>query len=244
MKFFYAFVCMSLMIACKKPEDRTCWKFAGSPTELSYELGYFMGLKLGSHLGFVLVQDTVNKLIIKGGSNLVKQVQWGYESGFLRITNDNRCYFLRKQSEVIEVEIHVKKISNIFFEGSEYLRCMNQIKSDYFSLTVNDGGGSVNLNIDALFIASEVTHGWGDYTLSGKTDVAHIGVRSNGFADASQLKVKDSLFVSSESQGSMKINADKVPVYGYIKMDGDILYTGTPTLIDVLCTSKGRMKQL
>ena len=51
--------------ACKKPENRPCWKTAGEETELTIAVEPFTKMFLKEHVEFVLVQDTIEKVVDK-----------------------------------------------------------------------------------------------------------------------------------------------------------------------------------
>lgn len=230
-----------LAFACKKPEDRTCWKFVGDQTTLEVQVGAFDRLFLGAHLEYEIVQDSTNKLVILGGENLVKHVEWTNENNLLTIQNKNRCGFLRNAKKVVKVEIHCTSISNIRFEGSEPLTTKGTLKSDYFVLFVRDGAGAVNMNVQSIVVDADISHGWGDYTLSGTTQTARISAKSNGFCDTYGLIISDSLYVASETEGDVKVRCNGIPMYGYMKNGGNIKYKGTPSVISILNTGSGKV---
>jgi hypothetical protein len=123
------------------------------------------------------------------------------------------------------------------------MKSLDTLNVPYFVLMIRDGAGSVNLKVNSLIINADISHGWGDYTLSGKTDFARISARSNGFCDVKDLKIKDSVFVSSETVGKIKVAAEGIPLRGEIKSFGDIWYYGTPSFISVKEISTGRLIQ-
>lgn len=235
------FAVLAFLSACKKPEDRKCWKFTGDETTVEYPLEAFSRMKLHPHLAYEIIQDSLNKIEITGGKNLVNLIDFSVTNGLLEISNKNKCSFLRNAKKELVVRIHLTEISNIHYEGSEYLNSVGTIKSDYFVLSVRDGAGPVNLKMQSIIIDADISHGWGDYTLSGETKFARISARSNGFCDTYGLNVIDSIYVASDTPGTMKVKADGIPLRGFSKSSGDILYIGTPSVISVLCTGTGEV---
>ena len=53
-------------VACKKAEDRPCFKSVGATKTVDIEVNTFDRLLLHEHLKYVLVQDTVEKVIVTG----------------------------------------------------------------------------------------------------------------------------------------------------------------------------------
>ncbi len=228
-------------ISCKKPEDRRCFKSTGEQTEKEIALAYFNKLVLKEHINYVLIQDSTNKVVIKGGKNLLNLIETNVSENTLEIKNTNKCNFLRSYKKSVTVEIHFTSLININIVGTESLTTVGTIYTDYFAFYTRDGSGDVFLNLDAKYISAEADHGWCNYTFTGKTDAAKLSIKSNSWCDASGLTVKDSIFVASESEGDMKINANQIPIKGYLKESGNIYYKGNPTSIDVYITGKGKV---
>jgi hypothetical protein len=227
--------------SCRKPEDRTCWKFTGKEVTVEYPLDDFHLMTLHSHMAFELIQDSLNKIEITGGENLVNLIDFSVKDGMLEIKNRNKCSFLRNAKKELLVRIHLTKIQNIHYEGSEYLKSVGQIKSDYFTLQIRDGAGPVSLNLKSVFIDADISHGWGDYTLTGETQSARLSARSNGYFDAFGLNITDSVYVASDTPGTIKVRADGIPFYGYAKNSGDVWYVGHPTVTNVILTGEGEL---
>lgn len=228
--------------ACKKAENRKCFKTTGSDAVKSLVLPAFDKLLLKEHIEYVLIQDSTNQLIIRGGENVINFIEWSVDDeNRLKIENKNKCSFLRKLSSKIIVEIHYTEVNDIHFEGTESLTNIGSLKGSYLSLLIRDGAGSVNLNLDVPLTFADISHGWGDYTFTGKTDYAEIRARSNGYCNVYGLEVRDSIFTSSSTAGTIKLNANGIPLRGEILTNGKVVYRGTPSLIDVKITGSGAL---
>ncbi len=232
------------VFSCKKPEDRTCFKFLGSETTKEIQLASFDRLDLREHVKYVLIQDSLDKVVLKGGKNLLNLIEVKSESGLLTIENKNRCGFLRNAKKVVVAEIHFTKLVNIRFIGTEPLTNEGTIFTDYFTFYSRDGAGDVTLNLKAIEINAEANHGWCNFTLTGEAQKARICAKSNSYCDVTGLTVTDSLYVASETVGDIKINANNLVIYGYLTQSGNILYKGTPLGVDVLLNGSGSVKAL
>jgi hypothetical protein len=240
MRYYWIIIpLLAAIAACKKPENRTCWKFTGEETELEIPVAEFDKLRLNPHIAYVLIQDSLDKVVIKGGKNLVNLIEVNVTDKLLEITNKNRCAFLRNAKKELIAEIHCTSVANIHYEGTEYLRSVGTIHSDYFTLLIRDGAGPVDLTMDSEFIDADISHGWGDYTFHGTTASARIGARSNGYCDVYDLAITDSVYVASDTPGNIKVRANGIPMAGFIKSSGNILYKGTPSSITVIRTGSG-----
>lgn len=231
-----------LIFSCKKPENRKCWKFAGDKTELIHYTGSFGQLYLTEHISYVLVQDSVEYLKVIGGENMVNLVHFNVSDDKLSIENKNKCGFLRKYSKSkITVEIHFKNLYNIDYRGSEPLTNKDTLKIDYLTLLVMDGSSSANLTVNSLIVRGVVAHGFGDFTLSGKTNYLELDVRSNGYCDTRNLIVKDSVTAVSRTVVDIKLNANNCKLKAETEMAGNIYYTGLPTAIKILKYGTGNV---
>jgi hypothetical protein len=231
-----------LVLSCKKPENRTCFKFLGAETTKEIPLASFNQLDLREHVEYILIQDSLDKVVLKGGKNLLNLIETKVESGVLMIENKNRCGFLRDAKKVVVAEIHFTSLINIRFIGTESLTSRGTIYTDYFTFYSRDGAGDVALNIHAIQIDAEANHGWCNFTFTGVTQKARICAKSNSYCDVSGLTVTDSIYVASETVGDIKINADNLVIHGYITESGNILYKGTPLGQDVLINGTGTVK--
>jgi hypothetical protein len=228
-KLIYFIFISSFLIGCNKPELRSCWKFAGEDTQKEMSLIPFNQLKLTERLQFNLVQDSVEKVILKGGKNLLNFVELENVNGTLIVRNKNKCNFLRSYKKKIMVEIHFKELINIEYEGTEDLTNEGTLQFDWLTFLIRDGSGSVKLNFNAQALNAQISHGYGDFTFTGKVNQANLSIRSNGFCDTYGLQVMDSITVISNTQGMVMVNADGAKLKAQIDTDGSsIYYKGTP----------------
>ncbi len=237
--FFLLSVCV--VFSCKKPENRTCFKLMGNETTKEIALEDFDRLDLREHVRYVIIQDSLDKVVLKGGKNLLNLIEVSVSGGMLTIENKNRCGFLRNAKKVVVAEIHCTKLINVRFVGTESLTCEGEINTDYFTFYSRDGAGDVNLAINAQVIDAEANHGWCNFTLTGTAQTARICAKSNSYCDVTGLHVSDSIYVASETVGNIKINADNLVIHGYITESGNILYKGTPLGVDVLLNGTGKV---
>lgn len=229
--FYIGLVFLSLS-ACKKPEERKCFKTAGSETTLEIPMDDFGRLELGPKINFVLVQDSMNKIVIKGGEHLISMIGLDIVDGdLLRIENRNKCNFLRSYKKEVTVEVHFKAVYNIVFKGTRDLVCTNAIKSPYFTFLTLEASGTCKLNIDSKTFHL-VCDSWGNFELEGKTGYLKIDMRGNSFGDARNIQVNDSLNIVSNSAERTQIRAHNIPLRAEVSSRGDIWYVGNPSSIE------------
>ena len=236
----WPFLLLLVLISCRKASERPCWKKSGSLAVKEIQLGDFNRLFLKEHISYKLIQDSTNKIVIKGGVNLIGFINIQAEDGLVSISNNNKCNFFRKY-EVVEVEIHFTSLINILFEGTEKLSCADTLNVNYLTVTLRDGGGSMDLLVNALDIRTDLSNGWGDLVLRGNTNTASYQVLGNGFVEARELHVSDSINFISSSSTIQKINASNCKLKVEINGIGDIWYFGLPTAISKNEYGKGKL---
>jgi hypothetical protein len=228
--------------ACKKAEERSCFKSSGEKTSVHVPLPEFDKLQLNKRLKYVLVQDDSCYLRISGGKNLLGFIRWEEtESGKISISNHNKCNFLRDLSAVCTVEIHFKNLNDIAYEGSETLTNLDTLELNMLNILVLNCAGSVDLTLKANYISADITESYGDYTLRGFAMDARLSARDNGYCNTDELLVGNKLYVVNKSSGDMRINASSCLLEGYISGNGNIYYKGQPMSSQMEYFSSGKL---
>lgn len=220
------------LAACKKAENRRCVKTAGEETTISHTVGSFDKLDIGPNMRVILVQDSLECIVVRGGENLVNFIQWDVTDGKLTITNENKCNFLRSYKHQVEVEIHLKNVINVLFKGTKMLSCANQLDLPYLTFVIEEGAGECNLNLNCNSLYLGSGFGWGNYKVQGTTNYLKIDLRDNGFGNLYGLQIQDSATVISSSSERMEINLGGTAARVETSSYGDVWYIGTPTFLE------------
>lgn len=239
-QFIIASVIFFFFLSCKKAENRVCVKSVGAEQVKEIDLPFFNKLQLYERIKFELIQDSINKVIIKGGKNLLSQIDIRISEDTLIIKNNNRCNFLRDYNKTVTAEIHFKELIELKYFGTELLTNKGVLNLPWFILSIISSSASVDLNLNSNVIYAS-SGNYGDFNLSGKTNVVYLDINNNGYCNTSNLIVKDSIKVSSRTMGIMKINADNTLLNAEIKNGGDVFYKGTPSSIFLKKTGKGEL---
>lgn len=243
MKQWLLFIPLIVLFSCKKAEDRNCFKVAGKQTSLEIPLDTFSKLHVGAKIEVVLVQSSENKLIIHGRDNLLNLITYDIDDkGFLNLKNTNKCDFLRSYDKnVIKVEVHFVNLDELFFEGTKNLSTSGTITASDFKLTIQDGGATVNLDLNCQSIDATQGHGYGDFVLSGTCQNANIKITSNGFADTKGLTVTNNLVVVSSTPVVSSINAEGANTTVEINGSGNVIYVGNPLTLNYIQYGSGEL---
>jgi hypothetical protein len=221
-----------LLFSCKKSEERACLKRSGSSAIRIVNPGEFSKLNLKEHLIFVLVQDTADYVVLKGGKNLLGFVEFEIIDKELVITNNNKCKFLRYKTGDIEVEIHFKFIDRVIFQGTEQLTNRGTWNFDNLMFVLSDSGGSMTVkNLVGNSFNVVNPHGWGDVTISGNTNYFRAEMAGNGYFDSRDFTINDSVSIISNSSTISKVNIDNCKLKAQLKAAGDLWYYGYPSQI-------------
>ena len=240
MKKFNLLILIFLAFSCRKPDERACFKKSGELAIKVYEFGAFNQLHLKEHLTYKLVQDSTNKVLVRGGKNLLNFVEVRSENGLLTIENKNRCNYLRSY-EIPEVEIHYTKLINILFEGTERLYNEDTLITDYLTLTLRDGAGHMDLNVQAIDINAINTHGWGSLTLKGETQTLRGHLMGDGKFDFSQITSTNQVKLITASSMDQQVNAAGIPLSVELNGIGNVYYYGLPSLINNVQYGSGKL---
>ncbi len=232
-----------VLFACKKSEDRTCFKTSGKRVTKVYSVGNYTLLKLHPYISYTLIPDSLNYVEVSCGENLINFIKLDCQDSLLTVSNENKCDFLRDLDRKIEVRIHIRKLTNLYFDGTEKVVCSDTLTTDFLTVLLKDGAGTVDLKVNAITLDAQLVNGSGNYILQGKSEYTKLTLSDNGFCDATALVTKDSLRFSTTSFGDLSINAQGTYVLGDILNTGNVYYYGTPSLTKIMEWSKGRFIQ-
>ncbi len=220
-----------VLFACKKAEDRSCVKFTGDSTEKIIPLDYFYRLHVGPYLDYVLVQDTVSFVKLIGGENVLNLIDIAHspEEKQVVILNKNKCRFLRSKKKKITAEIHFSHLEEILFEGSGRMTNVGKINVPYMVLVLNEGSGTVDLNLESKILRVSAEPSWANFKLKGHTENLDMAVKGNAYGDTRGLAV-DSLFtLKARSSADTYVNVDGTAFFRCETWgNGNIYYTGAP----------------
>ncbi len=227
--------------SCKKAEDRQCFKSTGSIVSQEIGLPSFTKIDLNERIEYCLVQDSVFKVVLNGGENLLNDVKMSVSNDRLTITNENKCNFLRSYKKVIKAEIHFIDLTEINYRGTEVLTNIDTLNLPWLTLAILNSSGSVKLNLKSSSIFASASGGYGDFQLSGEVNYANLYIDNNGFCNTYDLNVKDSIRVVSNTMGAMMVNSNNTVLKADIKNGGNIFYKGVPSNIILNKIGKGQL---
>lgn len=223
----YWWVILIVITSCKKPEDRTCFKSAGEQSSISYDLNDFIYLDCFGNYNLNLYQDSLNRMVVKGGSKLISQIQYEERNDSLYITNKNKCRFLRSYDQEITIDLYYKNLDYFKFDGGDTVVFQTPLKTSYFKLRMRDGGGTIYGDLDCDYVDINLESGSGDIHLKGKSYFARLFINSTGFMFAEEF-ISDEMSALNYGTGDLFCNPNDGSFEATINHTGDIYYQGNP----------------
>lgn len=219
--------------ACKKAEEKVCFKPYGETTELSYSLpDNITEFKLYNNINYHIYQDSLQIVKIIGGENLIQHISLNQFENQFEIRNHNKCNFLRNFDKKITVEIHYPNYTRFYSETADSLIFKDTINSNYFYLTQTLGGGYVKLNIAGDKLIMIGSNGVSTYEVSGKVNYADLRLQTDAKGICTNL-ICPEFEIDQNSTGDLFINGDSAKININMKGTGNVYYSGNPDSIAV-----------
>lgn len=241
MRFICATLVLFILLSCSKEEDRSCFKSIG--TVISKEINFtsIEELVLKSDITYVLFRDSLDKIILKGGKNLLNFVTINQAGKQLSIENNNECSFLRDYKDDIVVEIHFSTLKKIAYGGSKKIINTISLQLDSLWIDAFDGSGVIQLNVQTNYLKLSSNFGYTDFLINGTSDylLCHLG--GSSYASLYDLTVNDSLTVVSNSQRDILVKPAAIRLKAQLNQSGNVLYKGIPSSILYSRYGKGEL---
>ena len=241
MKTVFTTLLVFILFSCKKEEDRSCFKTIGSHYSKEILVQNVRDLVLNSDITYLLVFDNQEKVVLKGGKNLLNFISVNQTENEITIENNNKCAFLRNYKDDIIVEIHYVKLATISFAGSKYLKSSSPLQIDTLSIHSFDGSGTIDLEVQANYLKLSADFGYTDFLIKGTVNYLNCNIGGSAFADLYDLVINDSITVVSNSQRDVKTKPSNVRFKAQINQSGNIFYKGIPNSIYYSRFGKGEL---
>lgn len=126
-----------LLFSCEKHQLDDCFSSTGPITEEVRSLAPFSKLKIGDRFEVLLIQDTAKEehALVRCGKNIQEGITFKVNEGWLEISNDNTCNFVRSFKTPIEIEIHLRDLNEIMLTGATNLTTKDSLNLQ--SLVIN-----------------------------------------------------------------------------------------------------------
>ncbi len=226
-----------ISFSCKKENRGDCFKSAGNVIEEIREFSGIDTVEIEKYVDVIFVQDTVEKVVVKSGRNLLPLIKTIQIDKKLYIQNHNTCDWVRSYKTPYEVYVHVKSLKGINANGTGKINSKNQLIGDYIRIS-NTAMSEVKLDLNYKDVIVYV-FGFGNLTLKGNATMidAFLGGSSN--IDFKEIPCAFG-YISTSSTGDTYINAFK-ELGANIRGRGNVYYTGNANIVHENYTDKGRL---
>jgi hypothetical protein len=224
MKNYLLFFSLILILSC----DDALFD-SGIIVTKEYKLEDFSEIYIEDIFDVFLIQDTICKLELEGGDNLLPNIDFKVKDKEFHIKNKNGSNWSRNY-EKIKVYITLKDITFLKVDESANLSTIDTLVLPKLTVQSINDYSDINLTIKSnnFSIVNESTSG-GYFTIKGETVNSKIWARGSCIIDAYELKSVNTN-IKTESIGDCAINvSEKLKVE--ISRTGDVYYKGKPAEI-------------
>jgi hypothetical protein len=223
--------------SCKKENRGDCFKSAGTVIEEIREFSGIDSVEIEKYVDVIFIQDTVEKVIVKTGQNLLPLLKTFQIDKKLYIQNHNTCDWVRSYKTPYEVYIHVKNLKGINANGTGKIYSENKLSGDYLRIS-NTAMSDINLDLNYKDVIVYV-FGFGNLNLKGSAGMIDAFLGGSCNVDFKEIPCAFG-YISTSSTGDTYINPFK-ELGVNIRGRGNVFYTGNPQIVRENYTDKGRL---
>jgi hypothetical protein len=230
MKHRYGFPFLFLIVllgwaGCEK-SGVNCINSNGKTIRQERILEDFDSIDVRDYVNLILSQDSVNKVIVESGQNIISGITTEVIDRQLIIRNINKCNWLRSYDVPVNVYVSVKNLMKIYYLSSGNITTANTLKSHYLIVEVWGGGGTIDLEMDIFQGYFVLQMGTVDLNLHGSCAINTIYSGDYGLFQCTDLKTRYT-FVTNAGSNDCYVNSSYF-LEATIGSIGNIYYTGKP----------------
>lgn len=229
----------AMLYSCNKESAPDFIQTTGEISMEERALDNFNELEVFNSINVLIVPDTINKVVIEAGENLIPDIVTSVKEGKLILKNTNKFNFLRSYKKEINIEVHCKTLIHLIYRGAGNIRCSKNITDSIFTLDCHKGTGSIDLLLDIKEGHFNMATGQLDLTLHGKVGVNYIYQVGNGYTDASDLNTAYT-FVTNKGTNDLIVQVS-YELFARLDYLGNIYYKGNPVKIGAELNDQGQL---
>ncbi len=235
-----------VLASCEIDNVSDCFQSTGSIILTEIEVESFTKLRFENDISVVLKQDSIQKVVIETGENLLSNIEVKVEDGVLIIKDNHGCS-LSREYEVTKAYISVPNLTEIRNSSPRDIRSDGLLNFPSLTLVSNTTGNIEGSNKSGDFILqvacenfSVSANGQSIFYITGETINANL-VFSDEWPrfEGENFKI-ETLSISQRSATYMKIFPEN-KVSGQIRGTGDVILVNRPDIIEVEEFFTGRL---
>ncbi len=200
----------------------------------------FEKLFIKGNFNVYLTSDTLNKIIIEGGENLVGGIVISQHNDTLEISNKNKCDFLRGANNRINIHLTFASLRNIAIEVPCNLKSTNNISVERLDIAVLTEIVDIDLALDCKSFGFWNVRSNGVLKLRGEVETCYIGVYGTFLLFAKDLIFKNG-FIINDSEGDCHIDGGSALEVSLLNTGNIYYYTEPDDLIIKEISSTGQL---
>jgi len=176
------------LTACNKSEN--CFTSSGELTRDTLTVTSFDSIYLFDNVTLVLTQDSINRVCVEAGKNIISGITAEVSGNNLVIHNNNSCNWLREYSNpMVYVSFsYYKQLLFLYYKSSGDMRSTNVLVNDSIEVHTWGGSGTIALHINCRKGTFVQHMGTVDFLLQGICEESNIFAGDYGLFDLRDLR--------------------------------------------------------
>lgn len=235
-----AFPLLLLALAgCQRVQWDDCITSTGPVRAEERGVGAFAAIELNDRIDLVLEERPAGAIAVEAGANLLGQVRTEAADGVLRISNGNRCNWVRSFKPRITVRAPVQGLCSLAVRGTGNVLCRDTLRCAHFHLEQWDAEGDCQLLYSGPRIDIGLHSGAGACAVSGRCATTFLYSGIMGGIDANGLRA-GTVNINNSSVADFRCWAVDA-LYAQVRSAGDVYYRGDPGVLASEVTGSGRL---
>lgn len=242
LRFINYLIVLLLIISCKKEKLDDCFTSPGEYVSVERPATFFDSIRMYDNVSLIIRSGDNFSIKVEGGKNLVEAVGTEIKDSVLIITNNMSCNWARDYNNPLTVIITSPALKNILYKSSGDIKTDGVLVINDLSISVWEGGGSINLEIDCINLNMGLHYGTVDFTVKGRAAITTIYANSYGPFYCNDLN-SDIVFIRNNGSNDCYVHANHI-LEAIVSSVGNIYYTGNPYDLKCIITGNGKVIKL
>lgn len=225
--------------SCKKDGFFDFAKSTGKEVTITRPAGSnFNKIFLNDDIDLVITQGNTYKITLKGGENVLPEVETSITDSTLTIRNKNTFNWVRSYDRRITAYVTMPHILELEFKATSTVTNTDTIREDSLTVKATGGSGYIDLIIKTGTSKLSITQGSADMKIRGYSGVSYIFNGSYGPIRCLGLE-SNFLFMRSASPNDCFVTVKYHFEYEITSL-GNIYYAGNPPQISGTSSGSGK----
>jgi hypothetical protein len=241
-QYLFALITSSLLLfSCDNENAIDCFKSTGEKVTVEMGTEPFRVIEINDGMDIFLQDGPEEKIVVKGGKNLIPKIHVDFKNDTLILNNLNTCNWTRNYDK-IEIYLTAPKFDGIIHHGFGNIKSIDTLKTDILKLRQIGSPGDVSLTVDNYWMHI-ISNSLGTIRLSGETNRLVVGYFFNdGLLFTENLDARDA-DITHSGYHTLRIRT-KNSLAGEIVLNGTIEYYSEDAVVEVDIQANGKVVHL